>query len=163
MKIRKPLALCATVSAVLYAIFLGGRFDIFLSADVLVVVLGLTVLSDVTAHSQSSRRQAYKTLLACFRGKARGHIQADTALSAQAYFNRMAEFALGAAAIGAVMGLISLCINLETITKIGPAIASTVLAMVWGVFLSELIFRDAASSCGAAFQPLRQAPLQESP
>jgi flagellar motor component MotA len=61
----------------------------------------------------------------------------------------MGELALGAGALGVLIGLISLFSGFDDPTHIGPALATALLALFWGLFLSELLFRDAAASCAS--------------
>jgi flagellar motor component MotA len=149
MNTRRVIALIAVVGFVVRGILHGTPLFIFVDAPALLIVFGLTALGDLGAHSSAQRRAAFRALRDSFRSEPDQTLDAQSALHAHAYFCRMGELALGAGALGVLIGLISLFSGFDDPTHIGPALATALLALFWGLFLSELLFRDAAASCAS--------------
>ena len=149
MNTRRVIALIAVVGLVVRGILHGSPLLIFVDAPAMLTVFGLTALGTLGAHSSAQTRAAFRTLRDSFRSKPDQTIDAQSALHAQAYFSRMGELALGAGAVGVLIGLIPLFSGLDDPTRIGPALSTALLALFWGLFLSELLFRDAAASCAS--------------
>ncbi len=149
MNTRRVITLIAIVGLVVGVILRGSSLLIFVDAPAMLIVFGLTALGTLGAHSSAQTRAAFRALRKCLRSEPDQTLDAQSALHAQAYFNRMGELALGAGVVGVLLGLIPLFNNLDDPTLIGPALASALLALFWGLFLSELLFRDAAASCAS--------------
>ncbi len=149
MNTRKVIALVAIVGLVVRGILHGSPLLIFVDAPAMLTVFGLTALGDLGAHSSAQRHAAFRALRDSFRSEPDQTLDAQSALHAHAYYCRMGELALGAGAVGVLIGLIPLFSGLDDPTLIGPALASALLALFWGLFLSELLFRDAAASCAS--------------
>ena len=62
-------------------------------------------------------------------------------------FSRLSDLALAAGAIGTLIGLTQMLQQLDDPSKIGPAMAVALLTMLYGVFLSEVVFASAGATC----------------
>jgi flagellar motor component MotA len=64
-----------------------------------------------------------------------------------AMFLRLAELAVATGFLGMLVGMTQMLQNLADPSAIGPALSVALLTMFYGVLLSELVFRPAATDC----------------
>ena len=69
------------------------------------------------------------------------------AREAAALFTRLGELAVAVGLAGTIIGQVQMLQRLDDPTAIGPALAVALLALLYGVLLSEGLYRPAATDC----------------
>ena len=119
----------------------GNSLGVFIDIPSLGIVLLGTTLGLFVSHSALDVRQVLKSVF----GPAVMH--PDQGERGAAMFHRLAELAVATGFIGMLIGMTQMLQNLRDPFAIGPAIAVSLLTVLYGAFLSEAVFRPAATDC----------------
>ena len=137
-KLLSVLLVCGLVAG----LALGGTsLDVFIDIPSLGIVLLGTTLGLFVSHSVLDVRQVLKSVF----GPAVMH--SDQGERGAAMFHRLAELAVAIGFLGNLIGMIQMLQNLTDPFAIGPALAVSLQPVLYGAFLSEAIFRPAATDC----------------
>lgn len=119
----------------------GVPVAVFWSPGALTLVLGTTLALVFLAHPWQHIWTALKTALGLT-----GEVEPARAGSAAKLFADASRTAIALGVLGSLMGLIALLFHLDDPQAIGPAMALALITSLYGVGLSELVFRPLAAA-----------------
>lgn len=91
-------------------------------------------------------------VLRCSLSRAGGDSE-ENREKAMSVLNAGARAALAFGVISFVMGMIAVLSNLSDPSRVGPAVAMTLMSALYAVALAELVFRGLGIQCARKFQP----------
>jgi flagellar motor component MotA len=137
--VRKLIATVAIIGAVCGGITMGGSLVIFVNPISAELLLGVVLLGIFASHPP---RKVIAALRSVFDSK---DLDKDLALQHYSVLHRMAEIAIGIGLTFTLLGLNQMLQKLDDPTVIGPALSVALLTTFYGIVLSELFLRNAAS------------------
>jgi len=155
MSIRKALAALAFIGLVGTIIGLHAPLLIFIDVHSFFVVAGVVVFGMLSVYSW----EELGGLETVFFGSK--PMDEATSKQAQSMFSRGADLAIGAAYLGATIGLIQMLTNLADPSKIGPAMAVALLSPLYGICISELACRSAITNAARRAAPRSDHQLSD--
>ena len=136
---RKLIATVAIGGAVAGGISMGSPLVVFVSPISVGLVLGVVLLGIFASHPP---RKVIGALGSIFGSK---DLDKDQALQHYSVLHRMAEIAIGIGLICTFIGFVLMLQQMDDPTTIGPAMSVALLTTFYGILLSDLILRNAAS------------------
>ncbi len=138
---RKVVGLGVVAGGLVVAIVLHSPPLVLLHAPSFCLVAVGTAAGIFLSHTPSDVR----TVLAGFFGSR--DLEEPEAQDGFALYSRLADLAVEMGLIGTLIGVVAVLQSLDDPTKVGPPMAVALLTLLYGVLLSELVFRPAASDC----------------
>ena len=120
-------------------ILMGSPLAIFLDPNSVLIVLGIVTGGALASLPPSRIGHALRD---SFSKKG---LSPERAQESSGVFFRLSELAIAGGFLGTVIGLVQMLQNMDDPTAIGPAMAVALLTLFYGIMLSELVFRSAAS------------------
>ena len=121
------------------AIFMHSSIRTFIDPPSIIIVLGIVVGGGLASFPPSRLSMALRDAFSS------GSIAPDQAKSSSRVFFRLSELAIGAGLTGTLVGLVMMLQAMDDPTAIGPAMAVALLTLLYGVLLSEIVFRSFAA------------------
>ena len=139
---RRIISFSVIIAVLWAAMGMGGTVWGFFSLGALLLVFGATVFGTLVSYSVSEVNLAIKAY------RTTGvELSREESLHGANVFSRMSIMASGAGLTGALLGLLGLVCNLDDPTKLGPALAGSILSVLYALLLGELILGSMASDC----------------
>ena len=121
------------------AILMHSSIQTFIDPPSVIIVLGIVVGGALASFPPSRLSRALRDAFSS------GSIEPDQAKSSSAVFFRLSELAIGAGLAGTLVGLVMMLQSMDDPAAIGPAMAVALLTLLYGVLLSEIVFRSFAA------------------
>jgi len=138
---RKLISVLLVGGLVVAGLGFSGKIQVFFDATSTALVVVATILGLFVSHTAAHVRQVLRSVF----GPETMH--PEQAEQGAAMFHRLAELAVAIGFLGTMIGLIQMLQNMEDPSAIGPAMSVAFLTMFYGILLSEVAFRTAATDC----------------
>jgi flagellar motor component MotA len=124
--------------------YLGSFYDF----NALVLVLGITLGGVLLIHGFTGIKSVISDSIVRKNDLSEGRLNSNVALLSQAAF-----FANSAGALSGLMGFVKMLTNLRSPADLGPAMATALLGILYGLLISSLIFVPIRASLLKKYQP----------
>ncbi len=141
MSTRTWLAFFLLFSVIVGVTALGAPLHVIVDFSALLILVGALLGGTLLAYSTGEVRRLLRAWTTP------GPMEPVLALGAAALFRRLSGLSIGAGMVGLLVGLVPMIANLDDPTLTGPAMAVAVLSLLYGVVLSELVFRPVMADC----------------
>ena len=120
-------------------ILMGSPLATFIDTNSVLIVVGIVTGGALASLPASRIGNALKDSFS------KKPLEAERAQESSGVFFRLSELAIAGGFLGTLIGLVQMLQNMDDPTAIGPAMAVALLTLFYGMVLSELVFRSAAS------------------
>jgi flagellar motor component MotA len=138
---RKLISVLLMGGLVAAGLSFSGPIQNFIDFPSAGIVIVATILGLFVSHPASYVRQILRSVF----GPETMH--PEQAEQGAAMFHRLAELAVAIGFLGTMIGLVQMLQAMEDPSAIGPAVSVALLTMFYGILLSEVAFRSAATDC----------------
>ncbi|MEC7241398.1 MAG: MotA/TolQ/ExbB proton channel family protein [Myxococcota bacterium] len=118
----------------------GAALQSFVDPPSVFIVVGVIVGGALASFSPSQISTAFED------GFSGGTVESERAHESSSVFFRLSELSVAAGIVGTLLGLVMMLQQMDDPTAIGPAMAVALLTLLYGIMLSELVFRSFAAS-----------------
>lgn len=122
------------------AIRMGSTLPTFVDPPSILIVVGVVCGGALASFSPGKISIALKD---GFSGEG---VESSQALHSSAVFFRLSELSVAGGIVGTLLGLVMMLQQMDDPTAIGPAMAVALLTLLYGIILSEFVFRSMAAS-----------------
>ena len=139
---RSLLSFLAMVAVTVAAMQMGGALHGFVDLSSIALLIGVTVAGTLTTFSFREFGSGIGKYFSSDNelGREEAHLGGRL-------FRRMSIMASGAGLMGALLGQLEFLHVLDDPTKLGPAMAVTLLSVFYAVMVGELMFGSMATDC----------------
>ena len=121
------------------AIRMNSTLGSFVDLPSIVIVVGIVCGGALASFSPSQIATALRD------GFSKDSMESERAHQSSAVFFRLSELSIAAGFTGTLLGMVMMLQALDDPAAIGPAMAVALLTVLYGLILSELVFRSAAA------------------
>ncbi|MBF0383724.1 MAG: hypothetical protein HQL69_22120 [Magnetococcales bacterium] len=139
MNVSGVVGLAGFFALIIAACMLGGDLDMFVHIPAIIIAVGVPIAASVTSFGGKNCLEAIKALLVLISTRE------PTANDRQIIFrlNKFIDHTYAAGIFGAGIGLVQSLANMDDPSKIGPAIALSLISLIYVFLLAEGILRPA--------------------
>ena len=139
------------------AIWMHSSLSSFFDPPSTIIVFGVVVGGALASFPPSRVSMALRDAFSS------GSLDPEQAKSSSTVFFRLSELSIGGGLTGTLVGLVMMLQQMDDPTAIGPAMAVALLTLLYGVLLSEFVFRSFAADIlvrGEAEASAGETPFQ---